>query len=135
MLSVILEGVKEKDLVSMLFSREDSRAAARAFVVWLRGKGGRCSKAELSRFTYELDAGRVGARLSRTNFYKTVLGRFLDLGLVAEDLVYDKEALKAVRAYRAVVQPVGSRRPLAPSLMYLAHVISERWNAEIAAAG
>jgi hypothetical protein len=75
------------------------------------------------------------ARLSRTNFYKTVLGRFIDLGLVAEDLVYDKEARKAVRAYRAVVQPVGSRRPLAPSLMYLAHVISERWNAELQSQG
>jgi len=89
----------------------------------------------LDRKIRELGSGKVGAKLSRTNFYKTVLGRFLDLGLVAEDPVYDKEARKTVRAYRAVVQPVGSRRPLAPSLMYLAHVISERWNAELQSQG
>jgi hypothetical protein len=49
----------------------------------------------LDRKIRELGSGKVGARLSRTNFYKTVLGRFLDIGLVAEDLVYDKEARKA----------------------------------------
>lgn len=133
--SVSLERATEGDLVDMLFSREDSRKAAGAFVTWLRGKGGRCSKGEMSRFSHDLASGRLGCRLSRTNFYKTVLGRFLDLGLVAEDLVYDAEERRAVNAYRVVVQPVGRHRPLAPSLMYLAHVVSERWNEEFAVAG
>jgi hypothetical protein len=131
LLSVSLERVTEQDLVSMLFARQDSRLAARAFVSWLKGKNGRCSKSEMNRFSHDLASGRLGVRLSRTNFYKTILARFVDLGLVAEDLVYDPETRKAVKAYHVVVQPVSGRRPMSPSLLYLAHVVSERWNQEI----
>ncbi len=130
-MSVSLERVTEKDLISMLFGREDSRLAARAFVKWLKARNGRCSKEEMSRFSYDLASGRLGVKLSRTNFYKTILARFVDLGLIAEDLVYDPRARKAVKAYRVVVQPVSGRRPMSPSLLFLAHVVSERWNQEI----
>jgi hypothetical protein len=115
----------------MLFARQDSRLAARAFVRWLKGRGGRCSKHEMNHFSHDLASGRLGAKLSRTNFYKTILSRFIDLGLVAEDLVYDPEARRAVKAYHVVVQPVSGRRPTSPSLLFLAHVVSERWNQEI----
>ncbi|MGD0478418.1 MAG: hypothetical protein ABSB29_09680 [Nitrososphaerales archaeon] len=131
MLSVSLERVTEQDLVSMLFNREDSRLAARTFVGWLKRRNGRCSKKEMSGFSHDLASGRLGVKLSRTNFYKTILARFIDLGLVAEDLVYDPEARKAVKAYHVVVQPVSGRRPTSPSLLFLAHVVSERWNQEI----
>jgi hypothetical protein len=84
----------------------------------------------MNSFSYELASGKLGARLSRTNFYKTILGTFTALGLVTEDLTYDQKAMKAVNAYRAVVQPVSERRPASPSLIYLAHVVGERWNRE-----
>lgn len=131
MISASLERVREQDLVSMPFGREDSREAARAFAGWLRGRRGRCSKNDMSRFSYDLASGKTGVKLSRTNFYKTVLARFLDLGLVTEDLVYDREARKAVKAYGAVVQPGSRNRPMAPSLIYLARIIGERWNQEV----
>lgn len=115
----------------MLFTREDSRQAARTFLRWLRSKQGRCTKSEMSTFSHELAAGKRGARFSRTNFYAGILARFMDLGLVAEDMVYDPEARKGVKAYHVVVQPVSGRRPTSPSLLFLAHVVSEHWNQEI----
>jgi len=120
------EDVAKKDVAELLFQRQDSRRAAGAFLVWVKGKGGRCTAEEMSRFADELQSGRPGCRLSRVNFYGTVLRRFLDLGLVAKDLRYDPKTRRAVKAYRAVIQPVGRHRPLAPSLMYLVHLIGER---------
>ncbi|MDG6945959.1 MAG: hypothetical protein JRM91_04795 [Nitrososphaerota archaeon] len=135
MLAVSLEDASKKDIVEMLFARRDSRDAARTFLRWLREGGGRRTGQEMSRFADELQSGRLGCRLSRVNFYGTVLRRFVELGLVAKDLSYDGERRRAVKAYRVVLQPVGRHRPLAPSLMYLAHVVSERWNEEIGAGG
>jgi hypothetical protein len=134
MLAASLEDASNKDLVDMLFAREDSKGAARAFLRWLRERHGRCTSQEMSRFADELQSGRLGCRLSRVNFYGTVLRRFVDLGLVTKDLTYDSGSRRAVRAYRIVIQPVGRHRPIAPSLMYLAHIISERWNGEFTAA-
>jgi hypothetical protein len=131
LLSVSLERVNEKNLVDMLFLREDSRAAARVFLGRLKGRKGRLTKAEMSGFARDLASGRLGVRLSRTNFYRTILSNFMDLGLVAEDLVYDQDAMKVIRAYRAVVQPVSGQKPASPSLIYLAHVIAARWNDEM----
>ncbi len=130
MLSGSLETVREGDIISMLFTRQDSRLAARVFLDWLKGKGGRCSKEEMSRFSHELASGKLRARLSRTNFYKGLLHHFLDLGLIAEQLEYDHGRRKTIRAYRAVIQPVTKHRPMGPSLPYLAALISEKWNRE-----
>jgi hypothetical protein len=135
LLSASLERVGEEDFAGLLFSREDSRLAARVFISWLKSNNGRCSKEDMSRFSYELAAGIDGARLARTNFYKTILARFIELGLVCEKLVYDPSRRKAVKAYEVIIQPLPSRRPLAPSLLYLAHVISEKWNAEFSPTG
>ncbi|MDG6904119.1 MAG: hypothetical protein JRN72_04900, partial [Nitrososphaerota archaeon] len=72
---------------------------------------------------------------SPTDRPERIARRFVELGLVAKDLSYDGERRRAVKAYRVVLQPVGRHRPLAPSLMYLAHVVSERWNEQIGAPG
>jgi len=64
MLSVNLEKVGEEDVVNILFSREDSRRAARLFLGWLRDRQGRCSKPEMNQFNHTLASDRV---LSRTN--------------------------------------------------------------------
>jgi hypothetical protein len=128
MLSASLENVGEGDVVSMLFSRGDTRIAAKAFLKWFRQSGGKVTKRQLSNFSYELASGTLGCRLSRTNFYKTIFHRFLDLGLIAEQLAYDPVKRKGVPVYRAVVQPIPSHRPISPSLTYLAHVIAEKWN-------
>ena len=76
----------------MLFARADSREAARALVTWLKTKERSCTKSELSGFSRDLASGKLGTKLSRTNFYKGIVARFLDLGLMAEDRDYDPEA-------------------------------------------
>jgi len=133
LLAASLEDASKKELTEMLFARQDSRRAAKAFLGWLKERQSRCTCQEMSRFADELQSGRLGCRLSRMNFYGTVLKRFLDLGLVAKDLTYDSGRRKAIRAYRVVFQPVAKHRPLSPSLMYLAHVVSEMWNEQFAA--
>ena len=128
MLSV--QRVGEEDIAGMLFSRKDSRDAARAFMNWLKGRGGKCTKSEMNSFSHVLASGKLGYRLSRTNFYKTILHRFIELGLMAEQIEYDYRRKRNVKVYRAVIQPIAKRRPMAPSLTYLAHLIAERWNSE-----
>jgi len=125
MLSVSLEKVGEEDIVDILFTREDSRRAARLFLGWLKDRQGRCSKPEMNEFSHTLASDKV---LSRTNFYKTILHRFMVLGLIAEQLEYDQRKNDSVKVYRAVLQPIGKRRPISPSLTYLAHVVAEKWN-------
>ena len=88
MLSVSLEKVGEEDLVDILFSRDDSRRAARLFLGWLRDRHGRCSKPEMSRFSHVLASSKV---LSRTNFCRTILHRSMNLGLIVEQFEYDSK--------------------------------------------
>ncbi len=64
MLSFSLEKVGEEDIVNILFSREDSRKAARLFLGWLGDRQGRCSKPEMNEFSHVLASDKV---LSRTN--------------------------------------------------------------------
>ena len=126
-LAISLESAAEQDVVYMLFNRRDTRNAARAFLEWLKDNGRRCSKAQMNQFASTLASGNLGCRLSRTNFYKTVLHRLLELGLLGEGLEYDSKR-GTQKVYRAIIQPVGKRRPMAPSLTYLAHIVAEKWN-------
>ena len=114
----------------MIFTRADSRQAARAFLQWLKSRKGRCTKVEMSAFAYELAAGKRGPKFSRTNFYAGILRRFVELGFVAERPEYDYERRRTVTVYRALIQPVPKHRPVAPSVTYLAHVLAELWNNE-----
>ena len=120
----------EKDVVKMLFKHQDSVKAAREFVDWLKSKDGVCSHSEMNQFSRRLASGELNSRLSRTNFYKTILHRFLDLGLIEERLRYDHQKQRAVKVYGAVYQPINKRRPASPSLPHIAHMISEKWNNE-----
>jgi hypothetical protein len=111
----------------VLINRNDSHRAARALLARLKGKGGKCSKAEMGKFAYGLEAGEVW-RFSRRNFCAGVLRRFLDLGLIAELPEYDRSNRKVVKSYRVVYQPIPRHRPMSPSFAYLSHLICEAWN-------
>ena len=122
--------LEEDDVIKMLFSHSDSVKAARTFVDWLKSKDGICTHSDMSEFSHRLASGKLKSHLSRTNFYKTILHHFLDLGLIAEMPSYDYERHKVVKIYRAIIQPIGKRRPLGPSFILLAHQICEKWNEE-----
>ncbi|MGA2666185.1 MAG: hypothetical protein ABSF83_14695 [Nitrososphaerales archaeon] len=119
--------VRDGDLVDQLFNHKISRGAARALLEFLKANGGKCTKGEMNGFSRTLASGRLGVRISRTNFYRTVLSRFVDLQLIAEQLEYDQSRRKAVKLYKVVVQPLG-RKPMGPSLMAVAYGVAQRWN-------
>jgi hypothetical protein len=116
------------DVVEALFARKATRAAARAFLEWFRKKGGRCSPTEMSAFADRLASGGMSCRLARQNFYRTVLKRFVDYGLIALVPEYDGERRRIMAAYHAVTQPITTKRPPGPSLIQFAHMIGETWN-------
>jgi hypothetical protein len=118
----------EDDISEFLFHTRGSRKAARVFLEWFRSRGGRATKEEVSDFADSLAAGRFSSKLSRSNFYSSVIRNFLDAGLVALQPEFDHETRKVVRVYRAITQPIPQRRPARPSLVYNAHVLAERWN-------
>ena len=130
MLSVELERAGEEDVVNMIFNRRDSRMAARTFLDWLKDKDGRCLKEEMSQFSNLLASGRLGCRLSRTNFYKSILAKLVGLGLISKALQYDHETGRALKVYAVVYQPVGKRKPLGPSFAELAHILCQKWNTQ-----
>lgn len=119
---------EDVDVVDRLFSRAESRRAASAFLTWFVANGGRATQKEMSEFSRGLASGSVGARLSRANFYGSILKRLIALGLVSVGPVYDERRRRAVKGYLAVLQAVPQRRPPAGSLVYLVHRFAERWN-------
>ena len=111
MLSASLKSIGREDLTDLIFTHNDSRKAARVFLDWLKGKGGRCTKEEMSQFSHILASGKLSCRLSRTNFYKTILNRLIGLGLVAEQVEYNYAKRKTESVYRAIVQPITKKKP------------------------
>lgn len=75
-------------------------------------------------------SNKLDCRLSRTNFYKTILHRFIELGLIAERLEYNYKNRRAIKMYGVIIQPIPKRRPMGSSLPLIAHLISEKWNNE-----
>ena len=114
-------------VVERLFHTRRSRSAADLFLIWFASKGGRATQAELSHFADDLAGGSLGPPFSRRAFYKTIRPRFITEGLVGSGHKHD-DAGRMVRVYYANTQPIPKRRPDGPSLMYDAHLLSEKWN-------
>jgi hypothetical protein len=115
------------DLVGVLFHTEREREAARLFLDWFRARHGRATKRIMSDFGHRLESGELGFRYGRTTFYKYILKRFLDAGLIGLQTEYDRASGKVIGVYRRVVQPAPRRRPSGPSLMYNLHPLV-KWN-------
>jgi hypothetical protein len=126
-----MERLQKGDVVSLLFRRRDSRRAARALLEMLRSKGGRCTAREMSEFARRLAIGDP-CKFSRTNFYRSILKRFVELGFIAELPYYNAVTKRVIKSYTIVHQPIGIRRPMGPSFVYYAHRVSEAWNEYVA---
>jgi hypothetical protein len=124
------EARSEPDIAKIIFRYVKTQRAARAFIGWLHVKGGSCSRSELNRFSHMLNAGKQGVELSRTNFYKTVLHRLMDLGLIEIRARYDAELGRVIKVYGAVYQPIPKRRPPPGCWWRLAYLIALKWNRE-----
>ena len=132
----------EGDICSLLFPREKAQHACRLFLVHLKRRGG-LTRSELSRFAWDLQAGKVekGFRYSRTRFYTNIRKTLLTLGLVAieqrfvdvaeQDLAPGRGRPRdVVEKYVPIRQPIPKRPPNGLNLPRLMWIICKRWNDE-----
>jgi hypothetical protein len=94
-----------------LFYRKDSRRAASALMAELQVNGGRCTAREMSHFAKKLEAGELGFKFSKVNFYKMVLGAFLKLGFIEKFTYYDGRARSTVKGHGAIAHPIPPAGP------------------------
>jgi hypothetical protein len=118
---------REEPFTAWLFFRKDSQRAADALLDELRAKG-RLTKKEMSQFAWKLEAGDLGFRFSKVNFYKKVLRTFLDLGFVKIETVYGGEEEKTLEAYLPVLQLIPTRPPSNPSFWFVTYDVCRWWN-------
>lgn len=122
-----LEVDRSEPFTAFLFFRADSRRAADALIKELRTKG-KMTEKEMSRFARRLEAGEMGFRFSRHNFYSSVLKTLMDLGFVGKLASYDHAKGKTVIVYRPIAQPIPTRRPDNPSFWYVTYEVCRWWN-------
>jgi len=67
--------------------------------------------------------------ISRVNFYRTLLGTYLNLGLIPKQPAMDNSTRKVVPHNFAVAQPVSGRETAKPSVMNWAYWLGRKWNA------
>ena len=119
---------KSEPFTALLFFRKDSQMAGEALMSELKAKG-RLTEKEMSEFSWKLQRGKLGgARITRDNFYGTVLRRFLGLGFVGKFPEYVASTRKTIQVYRAIIQGLPTRRPENPSFLYIAYETCAWWN-------
>jgi len=132
----------EGDIYSLLFPQKRAQHACRLFLEHLKRRGG-LTRSELSRFAWDLQAGKIeeGFSYSRTRFYTNTRKTLLTLGLIAieqrfvdaaeQDLAPERGRHRdVVEKYVPVRQPIPKRPPDGLNLPRLMWVICKRWNDE-----
>ena len=127
MRTLTVEGLRKGDVVNLLFARGDSRRAATALLEMLKSNGGQCTSREMSEFARRLAAGEP-CKFSKTNFYGSILKRFTEFGFIAKFPYRDDVTKRVVKSYWIANQPIPAHRPMSPSFVYYAHMLSEAWN-------
>jgi hypothetical protein len=74
----------EQNIWELLFAQKKTQHACRLFLNYLKERGG-LTRSELSKFAWDLDAGKVerGFRYRRTSFYSQIRRVLLTLGMIA----------------------------------------------------
>jgi hypothetical protein len=117
----------EQDICSLLFSHKKTQAACRLFIVWLKAHKGRVSPKQVSRFSLDLQEGKVreGFTYSRVNFYRTVFRRLVELGFVTRLYTRTEGWI-----YLTQQQPIPRKAPGGRNFWNLSWQICNKWNQE-----
>ena len=118
---------RKEPFTAWFFFRKDSQKAADALLEELRAKG-RMSEKEMSRFVKKLEAGELGFRFSKNNFYRKVLRTFIEDGFVKKEAVYGGEKGRTVDVYLPVRQPILTHPPDFPSFWSVTYGVCLWWN-------
>jgi hypothetical protein len=127
----------EKDICELLFTRNKTQHACRLFLNWFKQYGA-CTRSELSRFAWDLEAGKIekGFKYKRTSFYRQIRKPLLTLGLITieqrfgEKQDFDVKSFVVREKYVLVRQPIPKRPPDGLNLVKLMWIICKRWNDE-----
>lgn len=127
----------EEDICKLLFTRRKQQRACRLFLDWLKERGA-CSRSELSKFAWDLEAGKIeeGFKYRRTSFYRQIRKPLLTLGLITieqrfgEKQDFDVKSFVVREKYVLVRQPIPKRPPDGLNLPKLMWTICKRWNNE-----
>jgi hypothetical protein len=127
----------EPDVCELLFAQARAQRACRLFLKNVKAGRG-ITRAELSRFAWDLNAGKIeqGFKYSRRSFYLQIRRTLLTLGLIAieQRLVsaedFDIISDKVKEKYVPVRQPIAKRPPDGLNLVRLTWIICKRWNDE-----
>ncbi|MEM1590000.1 MAG: hypothetical protein QW175_06250 [Candidatus Bathyarchaeia archaeon] len=129
------------DVCGLLFVNKRSQRACRLFLCELKRKGF-MTRAELSRFAWDLSRGKVepGFRYARCNFYTTVKRTLMCLGLITVRQRYvggesfsweprrGRKMRDVVDVYVPVLQPIPMRPPDGVNLPRLIWNVCKAWN-------
>jgi hypothetical protein len=127
----------DRDICELLFAQKRAQHACRLFLDYLKGRGG-LTRSELSRFTWDLEAGKIeeGFTYRRTSFYRQIRQVLLALGLIAIEQRFetkqdfDLTSFVVREKYVPVRQPIPKRPPDGLNLPRLMWIICKRWNEE-----
>jgi hypothetical protein len=121
------EEIIKEDFSELIFHYSKTQFACRAFLKWLRNNNCEASPAELSRFLWDLQAGKAveGFRYQRRSFYRTILRRLMSLGFIAKEPRFFKRIV-----YTVVTQPLAKRPPILTTWLGFAYLVGEKWNSE-----
>ena len=127
----------EEDICELLFTHNKTQRACRLFLNWFKQRGA-CTRSELSRFAWDLEAGKIGKsfKYRRTSFYRQIRKPLLTLGLIAieqrfgENQNFDVKSFVVREKYVPMRQPIPKRPPDGLNLVRLMWVICKRWNDE-----
>jgi hypothetical protein len=134
----VSQDAPNETVIQTLFHTNRSRKAANLFLQRLIALNGRMTEVDMSKFVGDLKSGELDAKLSRGAFYGYILPVFLRQGLIRLGGLFDSTRRKIIPTYFVVVQSVGKRAPVKPSLAYNAYVLQKAWNqvfSEIALGG
>lgn len=126
-------GEKPRDVLEIVFHTRHARDAAEVFLRRICENGGWLSEAEMSDFATGLASGRYTVTMSRAAFYGKggVVRVLMDLGLLGMRSRHVAQGRPLVPSYYVVEQPVGSRPPDGPSLLFNAWLVGKMWNAKV----
>jgi hypothetical protein len=129
------------DVCSLLFPKRSTQRACRLFLRELKRKGF-LTRGELSRWLFDLEAGRVeaGFHYFRPNFYRHVKRTLMGLGLITVQQRYvggdsfsfepkrGRRVRDVVDVYVPVLQPIPKRPPDGVNLPRLMWIVCKKWN-------
>jgi hypothetical protein len=132
----------EDDVCKLLFAQRRTQQACRLFLDYLKEHKA-LSRRELSRFAWDLQAGKVKEdfHYSRTQFYAQVRKVLMTLGLMGivdrfdEKADFDLKFTIVRQKYVPIRQPITKRPPDGLNLVRLTWVVCHKWNMEFVTSG